>query len=402
MRRPFVFLSFTSALFFGWLVSSAGDMRDAYQSVCELTEEHFYKYDPPVQNWVKRCHRQAARLPSFASVSVLMQDLQDLMAEMRVSHFQIYTPAEDKRVWQGEGIDTGIRARYIEDHLVIYRIEAGSGGAKAGLRAGDAILAIEGTDQVTPWGAARRAGQFKVQRSGEVLTVAVEPEQVVVDLAPKLTRLSPNAMLLVLPSFRSEYFMPEEWRAMVGQFINSKHLIVDVRENAGGNFVAMLRALSTLHCAEKRIGKISQPRKNLPTKQNIEDNTQDDYQIRELDTYAEVGLQTFSTYGCYLGRVTVLISNETSSTAEIFADSFKNSKRGRVWGQPTAGEVVLAVWYSLPALGEGYSVSIPEAVYVSERGDDLEGKGVWPERELHYDLRQALQGIDSWLVEASQ
>ena len=36
-------------------------------------------------------------------------------------------------------------------------------------------------------------------------------------------------------------------------------LIVDVRENAGGNFVAMLRALSTLQCGGRTIGTLEQP-----------------------------------------------------------------------------------------------------------------------------------------------
>ena len=71
---------------------------------------------------------------------------------------------------------------------------------------------------------------------------------------------------------------------------------------------------------------------------------------------------------------------------------------GRVWGQPTKGEVVLSIWYDLSfILGKGYSISIPEASYVTTRGLDLERVGVLPEKELYYELKHELFGRDSWL-----
>jgi len=400
MRRLLYFLIFSTALLLGWFVTTSGHLRDVYQSICELTSDHFYRQDQRLESWVRLCSQRAARLPSFGRVEDMMSDLQDLMAEMKVSHFQIYTPVEDARVWRGEGIDTGIRARFVEDHLVVYRVVKGEAGDKAGVRVGDEIMRIEGTEQVTPWGASRRAGWFDLRRKAEALRVRLEPVDVTADLSPRLTRLSSSVALLELPSFRSEYFEKESWRRIASQLRGLSHVVVDVRENAGGNFVAMLRALSTFHCAGYNVGRILQPRKKLPKKPAIDDNTEDGYQIEELDKFGEVGLVTFADYGCYRGRVTVLISDETASTAEIFADSFLHRSGSRVWGLPSAGDVVLAVWYSLPSLGPGYSVSIPEAVYVSRQGRELEGKGVWPQRELQYDLKQAFEGRDSWVTEA--
>lgn len=60
--------------------------------------------------------------------------------------------------------------------------------------------------------------------------------------------------------------------------------------------------------------------------------------------------------------------------------------------------MLVATWYSLPRLGEGYSLSIPVTVYVTARGEVIEGKGIWPQRELEYSLSEAVRGQDSWLA----
>jgi C-terminal processing protease CtpA/Prc len=400
MRRLLFFFFFISALLLGFYFNHLSRYRDVFRSICDLTEEHFYREDMRLKQWLRLCHQHAARISVFSSVDQLLSAVQSVMNEMPVSHFQIYSPDEDKRMWKGEGIDSGVRARYVEDHLVIYRVLAESGGALAGLRAGDDILHIEGAEQLTPWGAAHRSGHFRVRRAGHELTVDVHARSIVEDMAPHIRRLNASTALVELPSFRSEFFDREAWRRFAAQFKDYSHLIVDVRENSGGNFVAMLRALSTFQCAGKNIGMLLQPRKELEDRPGFEDNTSDDYQIEELDKYRSLGMITFADYGCYQGRVTVLAGPETSSVAEIFTNSFRWRKNSRIWGQPTAGDVVLAVWYDLPALGPGYSVSIPEAVYLTPQKKELEGSGVWPQRELYHDLATALRGQDSWVIEA--
>lgn len=400
MRRPLLFLLFLCATFAGFYVTQLGQLRDVFRTVCDLTEDHFYKQDEKLEKWVNECHRRAAVFPIGARVEDLLADVQDLMSTMRISHFQIYNPVEDKRMWKGESIDSGIRSRYVEDHLVIYEVLPGSGAEAARVRPGDEIVKITGTDQITPWGAEHRSGRFDLKRAGKPFSVKIVSKTLIADETPKLKHLNASTALVVLPSFRSEFFDNEPWRRFAAQFMPYSHVIVDLRENSGGNFVAMLRAVSTFQCAGKNIGQIVQPRRSAPDKPEFDNNTSDDYQIHELEKYHSMGLQTFADYGCYKGRVTVLIGPDTSSTAEIFANSFFYRKNSRVWGQPTAGDVVLAVWFDLPALGAGYSISIPEAVYLTPDKKELEGEGVWPQRELYYELSEALQGKDSW-IEAS-
>lgn len=378
----------------------AGRYRDVFRSICDLTSDHFYKENQRLDQWVDQCRQKAAHLPLSISVAGLLEAVQDQMSELNVSHFAIYSPVEDRKLWKGESVDTGIRARFIEEHLVIYRIYKQSSAELSGLRVGDEIITLPGVEEVSSWGAEHRAGQFTVKRGEDVFQTSIQPAPLIVDSSPRLESLGQGAGLLTISSFRSEFFDAKEWARLTKDLPKYKHVIIDIRENAGGNFVAMLRALSAFDCGGQMIGHLVQPRKVGPSLRAFDDNLADAHQLEELEKFHSLGLETFQGYGCYRGRVTVLISSGTSSVSEIFADSFKTRLNSRVWGQPSAGDVVLAVWYDLPSLGAGYSVSIPEAVYLNRQKKELEGEGVTPQRELHYQLKVALSGRDSWVVEA--
>lgn len=400
MRRLLFFLLFVSCLAAGLVLNHASRFRDVYRSICDLTETHFYKADQNLEKWVRLCRLKAARVPLRTNENNLLRSIQDHMNELQVSHFQVYDPNEDKRLWKGESVDTGIRARYVEDLLIVYKVEKDSAGEDAGVKPGDEIVSLPGTEQVTPWGAMNRTGRFVLKRRAKEFSVDIQARNLIVDSSPELSNLGRGTALLVLDSFRAELFEPEAWQNMAARLMPYRHVIVDVRENAGGSFVAMLRALSTFKCGGRTIGTIVQPRKALPAKEYLDDNASDAHQIAELEKYSNVGLRTYSNYGCYRGKVTILIGPGTSSTAEIFAESFFSRPNSRVWGSPTAGDVILAVWYDLPLLGPGYSASIPEAIYLTAGKEELEARGVNPQRQLHHEIEASLLGKDSWIEEA--
>lgn len=400
MRRLWFFTLFLSCFLFGLWANRVAQVREIYLSICDLTQEHFYLDNDRVRSWLSQCQANAQSYTAFVSQDRLVGDIQSLMNEMGISHFSIYDPVEDRQMWRGESIDTGIRARFVEDHLIVYRVLFGSSASDAKVRPGDEILSIEGTESLTAWEAQHRSGQYKMRRGSQEILVHLRPRQLVVDLSPRFSRLDRFTGLLEIPSFRSEFFERATWRQLSGQFKNFARLVIDVRENSGGNFVAMLRALSPFFCTPREVGTLTQPRKQLNDLTNFSDNTSDEYQIQELSRFGSLSLRTFSDYGCYTGPITVLVSAETMSVSEIFAYSLAQRSRTRVWGQPTAGDVVLAIWYDLPLLGVGYSVSIPQAIFITPDEVLLEGQGVRPAKELFYALDLALRGEDNWVIEA--
>lgn len=397
MRRLFLFLLLGLFVFLGVQLTQRSRWVDASLGVCELVFEHFYRYDLTLKAWNDKCVTTVRSLPLLVSRGEAISELQALMDELRVSHMQMYTPQEDKKVWTGQGLDSGVRARWVEDHLVVFKVLPGSGAELAGVLVGDDILSIDGNLQVSPYMAANNGGMFEVRRRGEVKGLNIVATDLKGDGSPQVRRLSSDVALLEITSFRSEYFEAEAWRQVVSELRGYKQIFVDIRDNPGGNFVAMLRALSSFLCERKVVGTLVQPRKDKERLNEFTDETSDDFQIQQLDKYSSITLRTYDSYGCLRQPVSVLTNADSSSVSEIFAQAMKGRSRTEIRGHPTAGNVVLAVWYDLPLFGRGHSISIPEAVYLTPSGEELEGSGVWPTREMHYDLKSALEGRDSWL-----
>jgi C-terminal processing protease CtpA/Prc len=162
-----------------------------------------------------------------------------------------------------------------------------------------------------------------------------------------------------------------------------------------------LRTLSPFRCETPFIGSLYHMlRGSANSTLELTDTLDAENQIRQLDQATWLELRAFSTYGCFNGPTVVLVDSGTMSTAEIFTEAFSHRPRSTILGQPTAGEVVMARWFPVMSLGEDYSLSIPIAGYVTASGAEIEGIGVFPARNLFYDLGKALSGHDSWMDDA--
>ena len=375
-------------------------VHQAVYDICDLIEEKFYLNSDALEQWTNGCRASAKKLSLFATRAQIRRLLQDQMDMLHVSHFLIYSPVEDQKLWKGQAKETGLKTRWMEDHLVVFQIVDGSPAQLAGFRLGDELVSLNGHEIQVQEIAVTRSGMYGVLRDGKKLELKVEAGSVQLDSQPSLKRLDDRTALVTLSSFRSEYFEDEPWKKFVHSWQPYSRLIFDLRENSGGNLVSMLRALSPLFCHPTVIGNLSLPRRSDGEKQFLVNDLADDEQINQIDTSSGVILRTFDGYGCYQGSVAVLIGPHTSSVSEIFSSAILKRPHAKVLGQPTSGDVVLAVWYDLPTWGPGYSISIPEALYLTLEGRPLEGEGVFPQKEIFDDLKIWRQGKDSWIHSA--
>lgn len=384
----------------GYLLMRRMQVHQAVYDICDLIEEKFYLSNPALEQWADNCRASAKKLSLFSTRPQIRRLLQEQMDMLRVSHFMIYSPVEDQKLWKGQAKETGLKTRWMEDHLVVFQIVEGSPAEAAGFRLGDELLTLNGHEIQDQEIAVTRGGSYGVLRNGKKIEIKVEAGSVQLDSQPKLRRLDDRTALITLSSFRSEYFEDEPWKKFVQSWKPYSRLIFDLRENAGGNLVSMLRALSPLLCHPTVVGDLSLPRRSDGEKQFLVNDLSDDEQINQIDTSAGVTLKTFEGYGCFQGSVALLIGPHTSSVSEIFSSAVLKRAHSKVFGQPTSGDVVLAVWYDLPAWGPGYSISIPEALYLTPEGRQLEGEGVYPQKEVFDDLQVWRQGKDSWIQTA--
>jgi C-terminal processing protease CtpA/Prc len=386
----------------GFILMRQTQMRQSLYDICELVEDKFFLNDEALEKWASGCRRSVRRISIFSSTKQIANILQDQMDQLHVSHFMIYTPAEDDKLWKGQATETGLKTRWMEDHLIVYQIVAKSPAEKAGFRLGDEVKLVDGQEIGDPETTSTRGGQYDVLRGQEKMKIDLVPGSIQVDTAPVIARLDDKTALVTLSSFRAEYFGDAEWKKFSRNFGQYSKLIFDLRENAGGNLVAMLRALSPLFCEPTTIGDLELPRREGDEEERyaMVNDLSDDEQITEVEAASAVSLETFPGYGCFRGPVAVLVGPHTSSVSEIFASAMLHRPHTSVMGQPTSGDVVLAVWYELPSFGKGYSISIPEALYLNLEGKPLEGNGVFPQQEVFDDLKVWRQGKDSWIQAA--
>jgi carboxyl-terminal processing protease len=383
------------------LVLLRGYYSQAAHQVCDLVDKHYYQREQPeARQFVEWCRKSAADQSFYLSKASNVRRLNDRLSMLRSSHLAVYNPEENKMIWENHGLDTGIRARIVEDQLVVFRVLRESPAYRLGVRPGDSLISLNGEQISGGWVAQTRGGRFLIRRLlGEEIWLDIQPEEIAEVMAPSVGDLGGGLALLSVPSFLGQYFESQTWRNLSKRLARYKGVVVDLRDNSGGSFPAMLRVLSTLLCNETTIGQINHAAGlGLKAAVNLSDDLEAESQLLQLAAATAVHLRTYSDYGCYRGPLRVLVNAGTSSVAEIFAEALMMRARTHLYGQPTAGQVVMARWFPLVALGnDSFMMSIPIAGYQTVSGTELEEIGVRPTTYLYYDLPRSLEGRDSWL-----
>ncbi len=414
------------------------NLQNSVRWTCDIIHEAYYKKSPELDQWRKSCQEIAQDVSLGASKADAIKLLNSELNQVGISHLSIYSPEKSEEMWDNKAVDNGLRIRNVDGAYLIYAIVPESAASEFEIKIGDEVTKINEEPIRSAYEARFRSGKFDIRRlkegvagrneaagpaesktsaasltaSGTVnegsnsnyeeLEVVLLARELVEDLSPTYVELSPTVGLLKIQSFLPQYFEKYSWMKRVVLFSSIPNLIIDLRENAGGNFVAMLRALSPFMCKATSVGiisaKIEAGKNASEVKSSLPDDLESRIQIDEIESESSLSLKTFDGYGCTNAHVTVLVDVDTASTGEIFAYAMSGRPGSRVWGVPTAGEVVVARWFDLSQLGfGGYSLSVPIAGFTTTDGLELEAEGITPARLLFYDLSQSRRGEDSWI-----
>ncbi len=370
---------------------------------CGLLYDNYFELSPELEQWRRNCLQRSAQLKHADSKQILAAARQ-LLDEFHVSHVGLYEPAETEEIWTSESNTTGILSQFVEGELLIFRVFANSAADKAGLKRGDQILSIN-NDVPSTYEAQKSGGEFLIRRNSKDFLVSVAPMKFERDQSLKLINLNSQWRLLRVESFRKEFF---EWSVLNKLFRNERYQpykwVVDLRGNSGGNFVAGLRLLSYFLCRPQRIGYLERPRQENLEITTLVDNLNDAQQIASLENSFQLELETFTPAFCLAEpkRLVVLVDRETASTSELVAQAFYELSNADVFGEPSSGELLVSVWYPMLEWGEGVNLSIPEAIYVSAKGHQIEGLGVSLSETLEWTKMGIKSGHDEWLEKSMQ
>lgn len=415
------FLLFTVSIFAALKLSTFQMRSQNYQNVCHFVDQKIYLSSVLVKVWKADCLKESKKLSAETPLEVVIQTFNRSFAMLNASHLSLYPPTEVQKIWKGEVKATGIESHYVGGELVISKVHPESPASRAGLKFGDVILKING-ELGNPDQAETASGKYLILASSPAggvhqRTVDLNLASFQKDEEVRLTRISEDTVVLRVPSFRAEYFERKEWLDKIQTLKKYSHLILDLRGNLGGNFVAGLRLLSPFLCKPTTVGSLLRPKWPAGTIARLPDQLEDAVQIKLVDENQRVELSTFKGYDCLsretskpLGtgkasvqiRITVLVDSSTMSTSEMVAQALKEFKQARIVGSASAGKLLVGMWYAMPEIGEGVRMSIPEALYESHTGRALEGTGVEVDEVLYYHLHELQRGEDSWIRSVSK
>jgi carboxyl-terminal processing protease len=317
--------------------------------------------------------------------------LRRMIAPLHDAHTRVYAP-DERSAWD-RPIYTGvhINLREIADQLVVTLVEHGSQAERAGVRAGDQLLKIDGVpvsvalaqraDESSSASTARAARLSAIAHlfdgaRGSLVTLNLAREgtrERAVVLTREVETREPRLEVRRIGGasvVRFNLFSEEIAAGLVSELRERKSLrearalVIDLRENGGGEAESMIDIASIFLPAGARLGEFTDRDGRVVATP----------QARRAMLFAAERIEPFR------GRVVLLTSARTASAAEIFVAALKDAGLATVVGERTCGCVLaIRTRHQLP---DGGLLDVSEMDYRTARGTRLEAAGISPDETV--------------------
>lgn len=336
-----------------------------------------------------------------------------MLAHLGDPHTRLHAPGKGADWRETRYVSVGVRLREVEGEVLVAEVERGSEAARAGVRAGDSLVRLDGE----PTGAAfaRRLEELRPSARFTRPTVPSVRQRAAARLfdGPQDTTVEAvfrgdggrerrvalrRTTLVREPALRARregragivefnLFTQETAaalaRALKNDLRDAGGLVIDLRDNGGGSADAMTDAASLFLPPGRPLGRFTDRRGHDP----LEPRTRSAL-LSSADSPAR-----------FEGRVVILVGPRTASAAEVFAAALKESGRASlVVGEQTCG-CVLGIRRP-HALPDGGTLDVSEMDYRTAAGSRLEGTGVLPDERVAPTRRSLREGKDGALRRA--
>lgn len=398
--------------------ATGGNTQELYQRSFDIVwrtvkEKHF---DPQFGgvNWDQVRARYAERLSTVKTERELYRLLQQMLGELRQSHFNIIPPEailtdDAKEIATGS---VGVDLRMIDSAATITRVEPGSSAAAAGLRSGFIIKQV-GAEAVAQLIAPmakldesparkdlRRVRRVLAALSGEPgssvtliyldeknrsQTARLVRQKLRGELAPRVGNFPPQYTEFEakrLPNgqgswgyLRFNIFTPPvmaKIKAAIAEFKDTEGVVFDLRGNPGG-LGAMASGIAGLLSDKPGLLGTMKMRTN------------------------ELKFAVFPQPNPYLKPVAILIDGMSASTSEVFAGGMQELGRAVIVGERSAGACLPSHFEKLPT---GALFQFAVADFKTPKGVLIEGRGVLPDVEVKQQRAALLADHDVQLEAA--
>jgi C-terminal processing protease CtpA/Prc len=393
-----------------------------------ILERHFDVNNPDQDYaaWLALVDRQTPSLTGECDLETFEAGVNELLRVLGTSHTGFFHKHNNGVPAPGS-INATLRAVDGPDGKRWMFLDVIEDGAAflAGIRPGELLFSIDSVPIVPP-----RSANFKIGASYQVgvetlaggkrhVTVEV-PNRAAKDRPPMVEPRSLSSLVLTpeiglvkvatFPGAVGQSFAKELDHILGNLKSNGViRLIVDLRGNIGGG-LGSLRLLSYLCPGKMEIG-YSLTRRGLQKGYKKEKLTRIGkipatkvdlllmaarFKIFQRDRSLTLVTEGFGPQPFH-GRIVILINEYTRSGGEMVASFAKENRLATLVGTRTAGEVLGAANFTLPA---GYILRMPLTGWYSWEGECIEGKGVEPEVKIENSLESLGSGLDEQLRKA--
>ncbi len=384
-------------------------------------------FDPTFNgvDWNRAREELRSQAASAGSIRELRAVIQQMLERLGQSHFALLPSESVEDTTRGAGRTGGLRGeagfdvRLLDGRMVVTHVRPGGPAALAGVRTGWLVRSVDG-DPVSRWlerlpaslaprlrdveawrlvtarlrgpsgsianveftdGAGRTERRAIARRPepGDAVTVGHLPTFFVRATSERVQ--GPGGVQVGVIAF-NVWMTPVDAHvgAALDEFRDAAGIVIDLRGNPGG-LAAMLMGISgyfldeavtlgTMKTRESELRFVANPRRVNASGERITP---------------------------YAGPVAILIDAMTGSASECFAGGMQAIGRARVFGQPSMGQALPALFDRLP---NGDVLLHAYGDFLTARGERLEGRGVTPDERVPLRREDLLAGRDRVLAVA--
>jgi C-terminal peptidase prc len=307
--------------------------------------------------------------------------LGEMVRRLDDNHSRVLAPSAAQREdvlssGREEQVGIGVSTLPLADALLIQHVFPGSPAERAGLRARDRIVAVDGASYARRDidGPAGTQVRLTVVRPGETSRDMVITRRLVEgQITPQVRMLPDNVGYLAITTLWV-HTMDELSAAALAQLSHGRRLnglIIDLRRNPGGWRDVLVGLLG--HFVRGSVGTFFSRQGDAPL--TIGDGAAPDLRGVPL---------------------VVLVDGGTASYAELLAGILQHEAGALVVGAPSAGNTETIYSYALTG---GARLWVAQEGFRLRDGENLEGRGVQPDQRLSADWTRYSEDDDPWILE---
>jgi len=373
-------------------------------------------------NWSELVQERRPRILAAETIEALENEMSSLLSRLKTSHTGFFHRSL-RTIPARHAINATCRPYSLNGSgakWMFQDVHVGGAAQKAGIRAGDLLVELDGKEISPPSQPVFRMGvpaRLTIEKlSGDRAEIEIgvpapksKKHPVNQPLAIVCSTLEPGLGLLKVTMFPGAVGidLAHGFDRAIASFKECDRLIVDLRGNTGGG-IGVLRLMSYLTPDKRPVG-YSLTKKRAAGGYRREELAQ----FRRIPSHKAALIWLLLRYAFvdksiavvteglgqqrFHGRVVILVNEHSASAAEMVAGFARENSLATIVGTKTPGRLLSGTGFKV---GHGFMLGLPVGAYLTWAGTLLEGKGIEPDVSVDLSRDALRQDRDTQLERA--